>query len=77
MSRKSGMRMQTRYLATADGNLHQGWLQRVKVDTMRQNHNNGDLVAPGRPQPTPTLSKLAIKVDSDGSSSKPQSSPIR
>jgi hypothetical protein len=77
MSCKSGMRMQTHYLATAAGDVHQDWLQCVKVNTMRQNHYNGDLVAPGRPQPTPTLSKLAIKVDSEGSGSKPQSSPRR
>jgi hypothetical protein len=86
MSCKSGMQMPMHYLAIADGDLHQDWLHQVKVDAMRQKHYNGEVAMPGRPQPSkeipmylldmlptaPTLSKLAMKVDSEGSSSKLQ-----
>ena len=75
MTRKAGMRMPVHYLGVADSDLHLDWLVRTKMDILKQRHYSGELVAPGRPQPSkevpadlletppaaPVLSKLAVK----------------
>jgi len=86
MTRGSSIRMPVHYLGLAESDVHLDWLQRTKLETVRQRHYGGDLVVPGRPQPSkdmpvdlletppapPVLSKLAVKEKTPDGKLNPQ-----
>lgn len=86
ISRRGVMRMPVHYLGLAEDNMHLEWLQRTKLEVLRQKHFAGELVVPGRLQPSkempadlletppapPALSKLAVKEKDQQGKFKPQ-----
>lgn len=75
IARRGQMRMPVHYLGLAENHVHFDWVQRTKLEVLRQKHFAGELTVPGRPQPSkempadlletppapPTLSRLAVK----------------
>ena len=52
VSRRGLLRMPTHYLGLVDNDLHLDWLQRTRLEVLRQKHFAGELTVPVRPQPS-------------------------